>query len=142
MTTDITCRVAASNDLVGILKVFEEVAPEVPTRVYPETKGYIDAWVGTGKSWVATDANGTIVGYALAEGDDKALSLIYLGVSKAARGQGVCSSLISKLKGARVSINTDVRSDNKSSMVDRFLHFGFVKGNIDKDRTKLHWISQ
>ncbi|RXT34529.1 GNAT family N-acetyltransferase [Bradyrhizobium betae] len=139
-------RVAVSGDVDGILNVFAEVAPEVPTRVYSDTKGdhtdtkaSIEGAVGTGQSWVATDANGTIVGYALANGDDKALTLLYLGVSQAARNQHVCSSLVSKLKETSAAINTDVRSNNKSSMVERFEHLEFVKGNINEDRTKLHW---
>jgi ribosomal protein S18 acetylase RimI-like enzyme len=90
-------------------------------------------------SWVAI-ADDEIVGYALAEMYDKStLSLVYLGVSKAARNQSVSSSLVSKLKESGASIITDVRSNNTSSMVERFEHFGFVKGDVDANRTKLRW---
>ncbi|MFK4507081.1 hypothetical protein LPJ38_26820 [Bradyrhizobium daqingense] len=146
MRKDYSYRVAKPDDVDGILRVFAEVAPEVPTRVYEFAKGdhtdtrqSIARWVETGQSWVATDATGTVVGYALAEGNDKALSLVYLGVGKAARNQHVCSSLVSKLKEASAAITTDVRSDNKSSMVDIFEHLEFAKGDINQDRTKLHW---
>ena len=81
--------------------------------------------------------------YALAEPhDSKTLSLVYAGVSKAARTQHVCSSLISKLQEIGAPIVTDVRSNNKSSMVERFEHLGFVKGDVNADRTKLRWERQ
>jgi ribosomal protein S18 acetylase RimI-like enzyme len=134
-----TYRVAVSGDEAGILDVFAEVAAEVPTAVRPQTEGLIKRWVATGLSWVAI-ADDEIVGYALAEMYDKStLSLVYLGVSKAARNQSVSSSLVSKLKESGASIITDVRSNNTSSMVERFEHFGFVKGDVDANRTKLRW---
>ncbi|MEY9881469.1 GNAT family N-acetyltransferase [Bradyrhizobium sp. USDA 329] len=139
MTNDISYRVAASGDAAGALKVFAEVAPEVPTAVRSGTKELIERLVATGQSWVATDDTGSIVGYALAEGDDKAIWLVYLGVSKAARNQRVSSSLIARLKETGRPIDTDVRSNNTSSMVERFEHFGFVKTDVNKDRTKLRW---
>jgi hypothetical protein len=96
--------------------------------------------VASGQSWVAVDADGNIVGYALAESyDSKTLSLVYMGVSKAARNQHVSSSLISKLQEIGAPMITDVRSNNKSSMVERFEHFGFVKSDVNADRTKLRW---
>lgn len=100
----------------------------------------IQRLVESGQSWVAVDADGNIIGYALAEPyDRKTLSLFYLGVSKAARSQRVSSSLISKLQEIGAPIITDVRYNNKSSMVERFERFGFVKGDIDAGRTKLRW---
>ena len=66
-------------------------------------------------------------------------ALAYLGVSKTARSQRVSSSLISKLKEGGAPIITHVRSNNTSSMVERFEHFGFVKGDVNADRTKLRW---
>jgi N-acetylglutamate synthase-like GNAT family acetyltransferase len=133
-------RAASSGDVTGILKVFAEVAFEVPTSVLPQTEGIVQRLVASGQSWVATDADGSIVGYALAEPhDSKTLSLVYLGVSKPARNQHVSSSLISKLQEMGAPIITDVRSNNKSSMVERFEHFGFVKSDANADRTKLRW---
>jgi hypothetical protein len=91
----------------------------------------------------ASSANPTfsLIVYALAEPhDSKTLSLVYLGVSKASRNQRVSSSLISRLQGVGAPIVTDVRSDNKSSMVERFEHFGFVKTpTVFTGKTKLRW---
>lgn len=139
-------RAAIPNDEAGILKVFEEVAPEVPTRVYPEeTAKMIERLIATGQSWVAIDNSGTIMGYALAEMNGGETSLNYIGVAKKARGQHVCSALISKLKETDTPINTDVRSNNTSSMVERFERLGFIKCDPDifsEDRTKLRWESK
>jgi N-acetylglutamate synthase-like GNAT family acetyltransferase len=140
VTKHVSYRVAVSGDEAGILKVFAEVAPEVPTAVRSGTRELIDRLVATDQSWVATDPTGTIVGYALAEGDHKSLWLVYLGVSKAARNQGVSSSLILKLKETGRPIDTDVRFNNSSSMVERFERFGFVKTDENEDRTKLRWV--
>lgn len=136
-------RVAVSGDEDAILKVFEEVAPEVPTVVNSGTKGIVQDLVASELSWVAVDANSKIVGYALAKPhDQETLSLWYLGVSKAARNQHASSILISKLKEIGAPIITDVRHNNASSMVERFEHLGFVKcadGILGKDQTKLRW---
>jgi ribosomal protein S18 acetylase RimI-like enzyme len=134
-----TYRVAVPGDEAAILNVFAEVAPEVPTAVLPQTEGIIEGLVATGVSWVAIDANDQIVGYVLATMYDNTVSLVYLGVSKTARNQRVSSSLISKLKESGAPIITDVRSNNTSSMVERFEHLGFVKGDVNADRTKLRW---
>jgi hypothetical protein len=138
-----TYRSAVSGDEAGILKVFAEVASEVPTSVLPQTEEIVQRLVASGQSRVAVDADGNIVGYALAEPyDSKTLSLVYMGVSKAARNQHVSSSLILELQGFGTPIITDVRSNNKGSMVERFEHFGFVKSDVNADRTKLRWEKQ
>jgi hypothetical protein len=126
-------------DEAAILNVFAEVACEVPTAVRPQTEGIIKELVATGDSWVAIDADDQVVGYALAAMGNNTLSLVYMGVSKTARNQRVSSSLISKLKESGAPIITDVRSNNTSSMVERFEHFGFVKSDVNSDRTKLRW---
>src|SRR6266436_5526138 len=140
MTTgNVVYRVAVSGDVVGILLVFAEVAAEVPTRVYPETSGTIEGLVATGESWVAVDANDQIVGYALASKYDNTILLTYLGVSKTARDQHISTALVSKLKESGAPIVTDVRPDNKSSMIERFERFGFVEIPTIFAGTKLRW---
>jgi len=57
-----TYRVAVSGDEAGILTVFEEVAPEVPTAVLPQTEGIVQRLVASGQSQVAVDVDGNIVG--------------------------------------------------------------------------------
>lgn len=141
MTQQPTFRVASVGDVAGILKVFAEVAPEVPTAVRSGTEGLIQELVASGRSWVAVDADGGVLGYALAKPQDReTLALYYLGVSKAARNQHASSALIAKLKEAGAPIVSDVQSNNKSSMVERFEHFGFVKiPTVFTGKTKLRW---
>jgi hypothetical protein len=138
-TGNVACRVAIPGDDVGILLIFSEVAPEVPTRVYPHTLGRIEDLVGTGLSWVAVDADDNIVGYALAYSHDNTVYLDYLGVSKTARGQLISGTLVSKLKESGAPIIAGVRPDNKSSMVERFKRFDFVEIPNNFPGTKLRW---
>src|ERR1700679_2166719 len=70
-------RVAVAGDEAGILKVFAEVASEVPTAVRPQTEAYIKRFVASGQSWVATDADAKIIGYALTEKAADTISLVY-----------------------------------------------------------------
>lgn len=138
-TGNVTYRVAIPGDEVGILLVFAEVAPEVPTRVYPDTLARIEGSVATGLSWVAVDADDNVVGYALAYSHDNTIYLDYLGVSRTARGQRISRVLVSKLKEGGAPIVADVRPDNKSSMVERFARFGFVEIPTEFSSTKLRW---
>lgn len=138
-TGSVSCRVAVPGDKVGILLVFAEVAPEVPTRVYPDTLERIEGSVATGLSWVAVDADDKVVGYALAYSHDNTIHLDYLGVSKAARNKHISTGLVSKLKESGAPIVTNVRPDNKSSMVERFARFGFVEIPTHFAGTKLRW---
>lgn len=141
MKKQLTYRVADSGDEPGILKIFEEVAPEVPTAVRCGTEALIQELVAPGQSLVAVDADGEVVGYALAKPQDhETLALYYLGVSKAVRNQHASSALVAKLKEIGVPIVSDVQSDNKSSMLERFEHFGFVKiPTVFMGKTKLCW---
>src|SRR3954465_14113229 len=78
MKPQLTYRAAVTGDQAGIVKVFAEVASEVPTAVRPQTEAYIKQFVASGQSWVAVDADGEVVGYALAERHDReTLSLVY-----------------------------------------------------------------
>jgi predicted N-acetyltransferase YhbS len=107
-------RAATDDDEDGIWTVLQEVAPEVPVLLdTPERQEAIQGIIGDccagGDSLVAVDANGTVVGFVLAKPDrlerffkrNQALSLRYVGVSKALRRQGIFGCLMeaSKAKG-------------------------------------------
>jgi len=139
MTGNVTYRVAVPGDKVGILLAFAEAAPEVPTKVYPDTLERIGGSIAAGLSWVAVDADDNVVGYALAYDHDNTTYLDYLGVSKTARGQRISRALVSKLKERGAPIISSVRPDNKSSMVERFARFGFVETHTEFPGTKLRW---
>jgi hypothetical protein len=62
-------RIATSNDETDMY-VMEEVAPEIPVSLDTEDnqiimRGIITECRGSGKSWVAIDANGVLVGCVL-----------------------------------------------------------------------------
>jgi hypothetical protein len=143
----LTYRVAVVDDETDILPVFKEVAPEVPTVAGPNTEPIIHECVVSGDSWVAVDEAGLVVGFALAKPDrierdrqkNKAVSLRYIGVTGAVRGQGACSDLIEKLKSKGGPLTAEVLHSNKSSMADRFAHYGFDKGEADEKSTKFRW---
>jgi hypothetical protein len=90
-------RVASRDYETDIFAVLEEVAPEIPVLL--DTPARQDAIRGiivecrkSGKSWVAVDANGTVVGFALARPDlheAGAISLRYVGVSGNSRRRGI-----------------------------------------------------
>jgi hypothetical protein len=137
---EITYRTATAADADDILKVFGEVAPEVPTRVIEGTKELVERLAASGASSVALDADGKVVGYALAGGDGQGgIDLVYLGVTGAARGKGVCSGIVAGLKDHGVPITAAVRHDNKSSMADRFGHLGFKVLKKQDEQTKFRW---
>jgi hypothetical protein len=96
----------------------------------------------SGKSWVALDANGLVVGAILVRQDTddfRALSLQYTAVGKSARGSGVFSALIDKVKNERVPLTATVLSGNKSHMIDRLLKKGFLNIGADAQRANMRW---
>jgi hypothetical protein len=141
MDKRITYRTAVADDVDDILAIFAEVAPEVPTRgVIEGTKELVASWVKTGASLVALDADGKVVGYALAEGDGKeGISLVYLGVTGVARGKRICSGIVALLKEHGMPITASVRHNNKSAMAGRFERPGFEVLETQQDQTKFRW---
>ena len=138
---DITYRTAIADDVDDILAIFAEVAHEVPTiGVVEGTKELVADWVAKGASSVALDVDGKVVGYALAGGDGKGgISLIYLGVTGAARGKRICSGIVARLKEHGMPITASVRHNNKSSMAARFERLGFEVLEKQQDQTKFRW---
>jgi hypothetical protein len=140
VTQPLTYRAAVPDDEGGILGVFGEVAAEVPTAVRPQTEAIIHRFVSSGASLVAIDGDGKVIGYALAESDGNGgISLMYLGVAKAARSKRICSSIISQLKKHGMPITASVRHNNKSSMADRFKHLEFTESEVREEETKFRW---
>jgi hypothetical protein len=104
-------RVASGNDETDILAILEEVAPEIPVLLdTPERqdaiRGIIVECCKSGESWVAVDADGTVVGFVLAKPDvlerfyhkNNAVSLRYIGVNGDSRRRGIFAALMGGLK--------------------------------------------
>jgi hypothetical protein len=138
---EITYQTATAADVDDILTIFAEVAPEVPTvGVIEGTKEMVQRLAGSGASSVALDADGKIVGYALAGGDGNGgIDLVYLGVTATARGKGVCSGIVDGLKEHGVPITAAVRHNNKGLMAERFQHLGFEVLEKQEEQTKFRW---
>ena len=140
-------RVASSHDETDMYEVIEEVAPEIPVLL--DTEGRQNAMRGiivechrSGKSWVAVDANGKVVGCVLARSDfheDGALSLRYIGVSKDSRRHGISAALIEKLKTEGLPLTASVLRANKSSMATRLAENGFTEEGTNDTETKFRW---
>jgi hypothetical protein len=74
-------RLANNDDATDILAVLQEVAPEIPLSLdTPEGQEAIQAIIveccDGGKSWVAADADGAVVGFVLAR-PDRSLLLLF-----------------------------------------------------------------
>ncbi len=145
-------RVANGDDETDILAVLEEVAPEIPvsldTPAHQEAiKAIIVECCASGDSWVAVDADDTIVGFALAKPDvmerfhhgNNALSLRYIGVNKNSRQCGIFSALMKKLMGKGVPLTASVLHTNCSDMANRLMKFDFAKAGSDAKEIKLRW---
>jgi N-acetylglutamate synthase-like GNAT family acetyltransferase len=141
-------RIASRQDETDLLAVLEKVAPEIPLSIDAEDsqdpiKGIIRQCHESGKSWVAVNTDGTVVGFALAKPDlheqQTAVSLRYIGVSPNSRGRGIFSTLMKKLKANSVPLTASVLHNNRSAMVDRLVKNGFKKVRSDAKETKLRW---
>jgi hypothetical protein len=107
-------------------------------------KGIIEECHTSGKSWVATDKDGTVVGFALARGDfhdPPAISLRYIGVSANSRRSGIFATLMNKLKANGVPLTASVLHSNRSDMANRLVKIGFTKVGSDTKQTKFKWSS-
>lgn len=148
----LTYRAATANDATDILAILEEVAPEVPVLLdtpdrVDKIKTVIIQCYQSGESWVACDAAGEIVGFALAKPDvlerfhnrNHALSLPYIGVSKTSRKHGIFAVLMDKLKSKGVPLTASVLHGNQSGMADRLVKIGFTKGQVGSKETKFRW---
>jgi len=146
--TQITYRAAIRDDETDIMDVLKEVAPEIPVPLEPveEQEAKLQTVIvqcrQNGKSWVAVDKVGKVVGFALAWQDfqDGPISLRYIGVSKSAREAGIFSTLIKKLKEAGAPLTTSVLHGNRSQMADRLEKKGFVKADADDKETRFRWV--
>ena len=145
-------RRANDDDVRGIFAILQEVAPEIPLSLdTPESQevmqGIIAECCAYGESWVAVDADGTIVGLALAKPDilerfhheNEALSLRYIGVSGSRRRQGIFRGLMEKLKEKKVPLTATVLHGNQSSTVDRLSKIGFTKSKTSAEKVDLRW---
>jgi N-acetylglutamate synthase-like GNAT family acetyltransferase len=140
-------RVASRNDETGILDVLAEVAPEIPVSIDASDsqhpiRGIIRECHESGKSWVAVDADGKVVGCVLAKKDIhdvQAISLRYIGVSGNSRRRRIFATLMEKMKASGAPLTASVLHGNQSAMADLLVKMGFTKVGSDPKETELRW---
>jgi N-acetylglutamate synthase-like GNAT family acetyltransferase len=104
--------------------------------------GIIRQCCDSGKSWVAVDAGEKLVGFVLARKDihdQKAIALLYIGVSPASRTRKIFSTLLDKLKANGAPLTATVLHSNQSAMADHLAKRGFAEVVRDDKQTKLRW---
>jgi hypothetical protein len=149
MTDIFEYRIATNNDEAGILTVLTEVAPEIPVELDgPERQAKI--WTEivqcckSGKSLVAVEADGKVVGFILARPDayenKAAIQMPYGGVTAAFRCRKIFSALVEKLKANGVPLIAHVLHDNKSDMENTLMKRGFTEIDYNAKQKKYLWL--
>jgi hypothetical protein len=134
-----------------VYELLKEAALEIPFSL--NTKVEQDKLIATiiqgrksGKSWVATDANGNVVGCVLARPHvyeaKSAVYIYYIAVLKASRRRGAFFGLMENVKAKGVPLVANVLNGNLSSMVDILVKNGFTKleAKPDANDTELVWL--
>ena len=145
-------RVANRDDTIGILEVLQEVAPEIPLSLDTSeqqamTAAIIAECCDSGESWVAVDADGTVVGFVLARPDrlerfhyeNEALYLPYIGVTGTWRKYGIFGRLMEKLMAKGEPLTARVLHANHCGMADRLVEIGFTIVESDAKEIRLKW---
>jgi hypothetical protein len=147
-SNEIGYRLARRDDETDILAVLTEVAPEVPVRLdgterQDRIRTIIVERRMSGKSWVAVDAHGKVVGFVLARPDvidnQAAIFVDYVGVSAGSRRRGLFSTMMEKLKAGDVPIAADVLHENRGGMANHLVKIGFAAIESDGKKTRFLW---
>ena len=123
----------------GIFKVLMEVAPKIPLEIEGDDRKtrlreIVQRCCYCGMSWIAT-GDGQIIGFLLVTTDDYEtlqrgnlfLHLLYAGVTKKYRCQGVFSGLIENVKKFNTPLTAVVKHSNQSNMAGRLTKRGFAR---------------
>lgn len=135
---EVNYRQAALGDAADILAFLIALAPEIPLQVDTlEREEALYALIRTcarsGESWLACDAAGRIVGFALAEraergrhyAEHEVLELRHAGVAAALREAGVFEALVRRLLARLVPVVATVSPHNRFAMAERLERLGF-----------------
>jgi hypothetical protein len=136
--TGVTCRPAAPGDAAGIHALLLALAPEIPLQIDTLEReealyALIRNCARSGESWVACDAGGRIVGFALAEraergrhyAEHEVLELRYAAAAAVQRAEGVFESLVERLLVRMVPVVAPVSPHNRSGLAEGLERLGF-----------------
>jgi hypothetical protein len=142
-------RAATIDDGADILALMHKVAPEIPVNLDgDEEQKKIEIVIfersASGRSLVAVDSNGAVIGFVVArlDFDDEgggATFLDYVGVSKKLRGQGVFTNMMTQLKARRAPLIAVVLNGNQANMADRLVGAGYVQVEANSKQAKYRW---
>lgn len=150
--TDIDYRPARLDDAAEIHALLLRLAPEMPLLADTlEREEALYAAVRncarSGESWVACDAAGQIVGFALVEpnqlgrhyAENEVLDLRHAGVAPEYRDGGVLAGLIAKIMSRMQPIAARVGTQNRTGLAECLRGLGFREaGNAGGERV-LRW---
>lgn len=149
---EIAYRPARLEDAADIHALLLRLAPEIPLLVDTlerEEALYVLVrnCARSGQSWVATDGEGHILGFVLAESDQtrrhyaehEVIELHYAGVAPDYRNRGVFAVLIANLLARMVPVTTTVPPLNRSEMARRLEHLHFRRTDAPGGEPRLRW---
>lgn len=149
---DITCRQAAIDDSAEIHTLLLRLAPEIPLLVDTlerEEALYALTRLCTrgGESWVACDATGRIVGFALVElvehgrhyAEHEVLELHYAGIAPEHRRQGVFAGLVGRVLARLILVTTAVSPQNRAGAARQLEKLGFRGDSTRSGEPRLRW---
>jgi GNAT superfamily N-acetyltransferase len=137
---EIAYRRAELAEAAEIFDAVKELAPEIPLlldtlereeALYAATR----SCARSGESWLAVDAAGRIVGFALVEpsqlrrhyAEHEVLELRYAGVVPAHRNQGIFGNLLGRVLERMLPVAITVSPANQSPIARRLAASGFRK---------------
>ena len=134
----IAYRQAALNDAAEIHALLLRIAPEIPLLVDTLEReevlyGLTRNCARSGESWVACDAAGRIVGFALAApnqhgrhyAEQEQLDLYHAGVAPEHDRPVILAALIGKLLARQAPVATSVSPQNRTGLAACLDHLGF-----------------
>ena len=135
---EVTYRQAGLDDAAEIHDLLLRLAPEIPLLVDTlerEEALYVlcRTCARSGETWVACDADGRIVGFALAElsghgrhyAEHEVIDLRHIGVAPDHRANGVFGELIARLQIRMLPIRATVSPQNRNGIAVEFENRGF-----------------
>ncbi len=150
--TEIAYRPAALGDAADIHALLLALAPEIPVLVdtlereealYALTRNC----ARSGKSWVACDGGGRIVGFVLADlnqhgrhyAEGEVIELRHAGTAPGHRRRGIFGRLVAEVLARMVPVTTTVSQHNRSEIATRLTKLGFRQIASPSGEQRLRW---
>ena len=150
--SEIAYRPATLDDAAEVHALLLRLAPEIPLLVDTlerEEALYVVVrnCARSGESWVAVRADGRIVGFLLAEPNQRGrhyaeheiIELRYAGLAGGHRNRGIFGQLVGKVLARMLPVTTTVPAHNGAGAAARLERLGFRKTGSAGGETRLRW---